>query len=175
VEERRLFFALWPDERQREKLRNTLSPLVRQIEGRAVPRSNWHVTLVFVGSVPAERVGELMQAADTVTPEPFRLRFDRLAYWQRARIACLEAVTVPPSLAQLVAGLNAVTAGLGIEAEAHRFRPHVTAVRAARPFDSMPLARPLVLSWSGFELVESIPVPDGVEYRPLKQELRRDS
>ena len=99
--ERRLFFALWPDDRQRDTLRNTISPAARTVEGNAVPRGNWHVTLVFIGNFPEERVGELLSAAATVTVEPFRLRFDRVCYWQRPKIACLQAMSVPSELADL--------------------------------------------------------------------------
>jgi hypothetical protein len=33
---KRVFFALWPDDRQRDRLRNAISPFARQIEGTAV-------------------------------------------------------------------------------------------------------------------------------------------
>lgn len=167
--ERRLFFALWPDDRQREELRNTLSPLARQVEGSAVYRGNWHVTLVFIGAFAEERLAELLPLLSQVATEPFRLRFDRLCYWQRPRIACLQALSVPPSLAALVDDLNALMEGFGMSPETGSYRPHVTAVRRARAFEPLMLARPLTLSWSGFELLESIRGRDGVHYRPLKQ------
>ena len=169
MSEKRLFFALWPDERQRETLRNTMSPIVRSVEGRAVYRGNWHVTLVFVGSFPADRADELLAAAAEVTVEPFRLRFDRLAHWQRPKIACLQAMSVPPALGQLVDDLNGVIARFDVAPESGTYRPHITAVRNARPFEAMMLARPLELSWSSFELVESVSTREGVQYHPLKQ------
>ena len=167
--ERRLFFALWPDDRQRDTLRNTISPAARTVEGNAVPRGNWHVTLVFVGNFPEERVGELLTAAAAVSVEPFRLRFDRVCYWQRPKIACLQAMSVPSELATLVDDINKVTANFGIEPESATYRPHVTAVRKARPFEPIVLARPLELNWSEFALVESVSTREGVQYRPLKQ------
>lgn len=167
--DRRLFFALWPDDRQREELRNTLSPLARQVEGNAVYRGNWHVTVVFVGGFPEERLPELLPLISQVTVEPFRLRFDRLCFWQRPRIACLQAMSVPPPLAALVNDLNALMKPFGVSPETGSYRPHVTAVRRARTFEPLMLARPLTLSWSGFELVESISGREGVQYRPLKQ------
>lgn len=167
--DKRLFFALWPDDRQRETLRDSLSPLVRQVEGRAVPRTNWHVTLVFVGPFPEERVGELATAAGEIEAEPLRLRFDRLVFWQRPRIAALQAMTVPPGLQRLVDRLNATIAQFGVEVETAAYRPHITAVRAARNFEPIVLARPLEMSFSGFELVESIPDTGGARYSPVKQ------
>lgn len=167
--ERRLFFALWPDERQRETLRNTISPVARTVEGKAVHRGNWHVTLVFIGGFAEEHLPDLMTAAAAVAVEPFRLRFDRLCHWQRPKIACLQAMSVPPALDQLVAELNGIIAPYGFEPERGTYRPHVTAVRQARPFEPILLARPLELTWSSFALVESLSTREGVQYRPLKQ------
>lgn len=169
--DKRLFFALWPDDRQRELLRDTLGPLARQVEGRAVPRGNWHVTLVFIGDFPQEKIQALLAAASGITVDPFRLRFGRLTFWQRPRIACLESMSVPPGLDALVSDLNRVLEDFGVKTETGNYRPHITAVRAARTFEPLPLARPLELSWSGFELIESVSVPGGVQYRPLKQEV----
>ena len=75
--DKKLFYALWPDSRQSEILRNTISPIARLVEGHAVFRGNWHVTLVYIGQFPEERVPELMERAAMIRPEPFRLRFDR--------------------------------------------------------------------------------------------------
>ncbi|MDH4106964.1 MAG: RNA 2',3'-cyclic phosphodiesterase [Gammaproteobacteria bacterium] len=173
--DRRLFFALWPDERQREQLRSATNPATRLIEGDAVYRGNWHVTLVFIGPFPEARIPELQMAASTITVEPFRLRFDRVAYWQRPRIACLQSASVPPALDALVGDLNGLLRRFDLEPEEGVYRPHVTLARRARAFEPVVLARPLELEWSGFELVESVSGPGGVQYHALKQELPRHS
>lgn len=172
---KRLFFALWPDDRQRERLRDTVGPAIRQVEGDAVARANWHVTLVFIGDFPEEHVAALQAAAAAVQPDSFRLRFDRLVYWQRPRIACLEAASVPAALAALAGRLEGVARDFGCRPEERVYRPHMTLVRRARPFEPVPLARPLELEWADFTLVESVSRPGGVEYRPLKQALPGDS
>ena len=169
MDNKRLFFALWPDDRQRETLRNTMSPVARQVEGSAVYRGNWHVTLVFIGDVPANRIAELQAATSGIEVEAFRLRFDRLAFWQRPRIACLQAMSVPPPLDALVNDLNAALVPFGNEPDKGHYRPHITAVRRARAFEPIVLARPLELSFDGFELVESVSTREGGQYRPLKQ------
>lgn len=169
VADKRLFFALWPDLRQHETLRNTISPIARLVEGNAVYRGNWHVTLVFVGQFPEERVGELLTVVADIKPEPFRLRFDRLSFWQRPRIACMQAMSVPAPLLALVNELNGVLKDFNCEPESGAYRPHITVVRKARAFESIVLARPLELQWSGFELIESVSSPGGVQYCPLKQ------
>lgn len=167
--DKRLFFALWPDHRQAELLRNTISPIARLVEGNAVFRGNWHVTLIFVGQFPEERISELLAAAAVIAVEPFRLRFDRLTFWQRPRIACMQAFSVPHALDVLIGELNEMLLGFNVELKMDTYRPHITVVRNARTFEPIVLARPLELQWSGFELVESISSPGGVQYCPLKQ------
>ena len=56
---KRLFFALWPDDRQREQLRDVINSVAKTVEGRPVDRGNWHVTLAFIGDFPEERVPDL--------------------------------------------------------------------------------------------------------------------
>lgn len=169
MSERRLFFALWPDDRQRNLLRDTFRPLLSTVEGKAVDRRNWHVTLVFIGQFPENDVDELLAKQAQIECEPFRLRFDQLNFWARPRIACLQAMTVPEELLRLKKQLGAMLADYDIAPEEHEYRPHITAVRSARPFEPQRLARPVELQWSRFEIVESVSVPGGVQYRPLKQ------
>lgn len=173
--DRRLFFALWPDDRQREALRDPIKAALGPVEGQAVYRGNWHVTLVFVGHVPDERVPALEAATAGIEPEPFRLRFDRLDYWPRPKIACLAATAVPPQLAALVGRLEAVVRECGVAVEERAYRPHLTIARKARPFPPGPLAQAVTLEWSGYRLVESTSGPRGVEYSPLKQRFRGNS
>jgi 2'-5' RNA ligase len=164
---RRLFFALWPDDRQRDSLRNTISPAVRQIEGAAVLRGNWHVTLAFIGDFPEARIPALQEAARAVRVEPFRLRFDRVEYWPRPKIAVLVAQTVPSELQQLVDSLDVVLEDAEIPVEDRRFRPHVTIARRARPFETQRLAQAAIVEWSGFKLVESLSSGGGADYQPI--------
>lgn len=165
--DRRVFFALWPDDRQRDRLRNAISPFARQVEGSAVLRGNWHVTLAFVGDYPEDRIPALREAARAVRVEPFRLRFDHVEYWPRPKLAVLVAQAVPAELERLVASLNVVVADAGVLPEERRFRPHITIVRRARPFETQRLTQPLPTEWDRFELMESVPEPGGSSYRPL--------
>lgn len=175
MSERRLFFALWPSDRQREELRDTISAAASAVEGRTVYRGDWHVTLVYIGAFPEERLPELQRVAANVEVRPFRIRFDRLDFWARPKIACLTAVAVAPELQALVEALEAGVRPLGIEPENRTYRPHITITRHARAFTPEPLARPVTLEWSGFELVESVSAGRGATYRPLKQGLPPDS
>jgi 2'-5' RNA ligase len=169
MDKTRLFLALWPDDRQRNTLRDTFRPLLTSIEGKMVDRRNWHVTLNFIGEYPVDRIAGLLTELEQIEVQRFRLRFDRLSFYPRSRIACLEALTVPEELKQLKQDLESMLLPYGVEPENLEYRPHITAVRSARPFPTVREARALELQWSGFELIESISMPGGVQYRVLKQ------
>lgn len=166
---RRLFFALWPDDRQRDRLRDQVSPLANLVEGRAVARGNWHVTTVFIGSFSDASLPDLQARAAQIVVEPFRLHFDRVEFWPRPKVASLVAAIVPPELQQLVEAQNALLADFGVKVEDRTYRPHITLVRRARPFETQRLAHPAVVEWSSFELVESVSRPGGAAYHALKQ------
>lgn len=165
--ERRLFFALWSSDRQREQLRDTLRPVLTTVEGDAVDRRNWHVTLVFIGDFAEEQIPFLQAAAGEIEHEPVRLRFDRLGFWQRAKVACLLPLTTPPALESLVGSLKSILETFDRRPEERVYRPHITVARRVRTFETMPLTRPLDLEWSEFTLVESTSSPSGVIYQPL--------
>jgi len=169
VNTKRVFFALWPDNRQRDRLRDVINSVAKTVEGTAVDRRNWHITLAFIGTFPEDRVPYLLERAEQITVEPFRLSFDRLEFWPRPKVASLCAAMVPPELQALVDSMNAVLVDLGIEPEDRTYRPHITVARNARPFTTERLAQRSVTEWSSFELVESVSVPRGAYYVPLKQ------
>ena len=182
METKRLFFALWPDDRQRDQLREVINSVAKTVEGHAVDRRNWHITLAWIGDYPEERIPQLLERVDaiddsvddselilTIDFEPFRLSFDRLEFWARPRVASLTAATVPEELHRLVTELENVLQDEGVVKETRTYRPHITVSRNARAFTTERLAQRTSIEWSSFELVESVPGRDGAFYRPLKQ------
>lgn len=169
MSDRKLFFALWPDDRQRDRLRDAINSVARDVEGKAVDRRNWHITLAYIGLLNDEYVYELQERARNIQVEPFRLSFDRLEYWPRPKLAVLSAATVPAELQALVESLNTVFHNVRETPYDRTYRPHVTVSRSARPFSTERLAQRESSDWSGFELMESISEPGGVRYVPLKQ------
>lgn len=168
-ENRRLFFAIWLTDRQRESLRETVQPALSTIEGDFVDRRNWHVTLVFVGDLPVNKLAGLQASVADIRVEPFRLRFDRATFWARPKIACLETAIIPDELTRLVEQIRGAVEPFGISPEEHSYRPHITIAKRARSFTTQRLARAVELQCSDFALVESVSVRGGVQYHPLKQ------
>ena len=169
METKRLFFALWPDHRQREQLREVINSVAKVVEGRAVDRRNWHVTLAWIGDYPAHRVPQLLELASEIQFEPFRLSFDRLEFWARPKVASLTAATVPEELHDLVTSLENMLQDAGVAPESRTYRPHITVSRNARTFETERLAQRSSIEWSSFELMESVSERGSVSYRPLKQ------
>ena len=166
---KRLFYALWPDVRQRDRLRDFISPVAKLVEGVAIDRRNWHVTLAFIGEFPERRLPELQARIGRIEMQPFRMIFDRLEFWPRPKVAALVSATVPAELQHLVLSMNVALEELGIETDNRTYRPHVTVTRNARPFETQRLAQRSIIEWSDFALMESISEPGGVSYRVVNQ------
>ena len=166
---KKLFFALWPSPRQREILRDTIGPALSTVEGNAVDRRNWHITLVYIGDFPEEKIPALRAAVSGIDPGEIRLRFDKLTFWQRPKIAAMLTRTVPAELEQLVKSLQRALIPFGFAPDPRVYRPHITVARKARTFQDIQLARPMEFTWTEFELVESVSLRGDIQYHPLKQ------
>ena len=152
---RRLFFALWPDARLREQVMRTARPIAALAPGRLQQPQQWHVTLVFLGAVPATRVPDAHEAASAVRAEPFELTLDTVEYWRRAGIVCLTARQTPPALERLVVALRDELDQRGFATEQRTYRPHLTLARRMRPPPEFPALEPLIWPATEFVLVES--------------------
>jgi 2'-5' RNA ligase len=138
-----VFFAVDPPDDARVHLEQSLEPL-RDAAGapRWVAPDRWHLTLLFLGAVPEDRVPPLAAVAgDVVGSAPamsMRLagagRFGPLrrpqVFW-----AGLDGDVQP--LADLAAGLAAAARGLDLPVEDRPFRAHLTLGRwpPRRPAD----------------------------------------
>ena len=164
---KRLFFALWPEERTRAELAALQACLPGQ-QGRWVHRQDLHLTLRFLGQVPTSRLGCLEAAAEVIQGRPLTLTLDHFEYWGRPRILCLAAAGVPAELQSLVTALNDSLNDCGFEPERRPYRPHVTLLRKALPMETRHLEQPITWRADHFVLVESRPGGEPPHYRPLQ-------
>ena len=163
----RLFFALWPDAAIRSQLEHISTQLAPKA-GRAVKLENYHTTLLFLGSVPADCLAALLEAADAIQAESFTLTIDRTGWWRRSGIFWLAPGYVPPALLQLVASLREAAARLGLPLEARDYQPHITLRRKARNAHVLPRFTPFAWPAREFCLVQSETRAGGPVYRVLK-------
>jgi len=125
----RLFLALWPDASVRDALRAWRDAWTWPRGASPVHTDKLHVTLHFLGDLPAARLPELT-AGFAVPFSPFSLRFERGALWHKG-IAVLEPADEPPGLLALHDALSQALTGLGLQPEGRTYRPHVTMARRA--------------------------------------------
>ena len=169
MNKKRIFFALWPSEKQRRQIDCAIEPYRANLAGKWTARDNWHVTLVFIGGFPADDIPALQAVAGNVQCPAIKLRFERIDFWRRPRIMCLHTDFVSNHLSELVKLLELAAKSFGFKPEKRPYRPHMTIARKARFFEPITLAQPVELHWSGFDLIESISMPSGVQYKPLDQ------
>lgn len=169
VSKKRIFFALWPSDRQRQKIDAAIEPYKEKLAGKWTPRSNWHITLVFIGGFAVDDLAALQRAAGSIRCPGIALRFQRIDYWKRPKIMVLSTDFVCNELLELVRALQNAATRFGHTPETRAYSPHLTIARKARFFEPITLAQPLELRWSSFRLIESVSAPAGVQYRPLDQ------
>ncbi|QOY94165.1 RNA 2',3'-cyclic phosphodiesterase [Massilia sp. UMI-21] len=153
----RLFLALWPDHGLRDLLLQWRDACGWPQGASPVPADKLHVTLHFLGSLPSERLPELLDGVD-VPFEPFRLELTHATLWHNG-IAVLEPERTPPGLAALHARLSEALVALGLQPEARRYRPHVTLARRAGGATLPAQGAPVAWDVRGYALLAST---DGV-------------
>lgn len=172
----RLFFALWPSPTHREALATATAAVVAQVDGQAVRKANFHVTLAFLGRVPEGAVKRLIEIGGEGGYPMLDLGFDRVEYWPRPKVIVAMPAEVPAAGVEMVDRLWERIVPLGFEREHRPWRPHLTLVRRVRrlPLDGPALAvvrQPPTgdcARWS-LALVESLTQTDGVHYHPLAE------
>lgn len=165
---RRLFFALWPDDPVRAGLAAWQPSLRELCGGRAMRPDTLHATLVFMGEVDESRLETLCLAAQEVDFRAFELDFTEARYWGHNHIVYAAPGTVPPPLAELVAGLERSLGQHGFRIERRPYQPHVSLLRNAK-WDDSPLPSMPAVHWrvGQFVLVQSLRDAGGALYRTL--------
>jgi len=165
---RRLFFALWPDEKTREQLQRLSEHHVPD-HARPVKRENLHATLAFLGDQPESILPELNQAAIQSQAGACELILDHLEVWKRSQILSLCPSQVPDPLTALYGALKQRLGEAGLETETRPYRPHVTLARKVKL--RMPLPEIQAIEWwiNEFVLVESVIGKQGATYQVLER------
>lgn len=160
----RLFLALWPGPGVRQALAAFRDATPWPAGASPVADDKLHLTLHFIGSVPADRVAEAA-AGLQVPVKGFMLALDHAECW-RGGLALLRPRLLPAPLVQLHADLGAALRALDLPVEQRVFRPHVTLARRAGQAAPLVPAAPLRWQVSGYVLVQSR--PDG-RYEVLRR------
>lgn len=175
----RVFLALWPDDRVRERLAEAGKRLHKVLGGRLTRSETIHLTLAFIGDLGRERIPELIERLNRLDAAASRVEFDQAACWRHNRIAYLAPSQPPRELFDLVARLESVLDELAIPFDRRPFKPHITLLRKAECPKANPAGgrvsdspewgdiEPILWSAERFMLVESVPIPVGMRYDKL--------
>lgn len=168
---RRVFFALWPDQATLARLDDAGRQLHAIGGGRRMRRETLHITLAFIGDVPADRIETLRQAAGEVVATAFTLRLDRLDCWRHKRIAWVGCGEPPLPLLTLVGQLYERLAEARLPLEAGDFTAHMTLLRNVHCARCAPLPQLEPIDWpvAEFVLVESKLAPEGAHYSVIER------
>lgn len=136
----RLFTAVYPTDEVADHLASCVAGLhvshaaADGVNTRLAPRSNWHVTLAFLGEVPDERLPGVEAALARVAASPFEVKVAGGGRFGRGRFTILWAA-LGGDLAALTGLSRSVRRELSrakLPFDRKPFRPHLT---IARPGD----------------------------------------
>jgi 2'-5' RNA ligase len=116
-----------------------------------VPGPKMHVTLRFVGALPADAVAPLGKSLGALAegkpaPKPCALRLAAFPSIEDAEIVVVELCDTSGGVGKLAEKVDKLVMKLGVAKETRPFRPHVTLARLRRAYDSR--------RWLRQELVE---------------------
>jgi RNA 2',3'-cyclic 3'-phosphodiesterase len=163
----RLFFALAPSATVRAAFGDLSRNVARRSRGRAVSSDHLHLTLAFLGDVPAVALPALQQVGAGMPRAGAVLVFDTLGAWRASGVAWVAPSVVPSPILALHAALAAALTVAGFALEARAFRPHITLAR--RCVQVQPRARCEPVRWPADRLclIGSELGPEGPVYREL--------
>lgn len=163
--DKRLFFALWPDDAVRRELFHWQTHNL-PADVRWQHRADLHMTLHFLGAVEDSRLEGLIGLGGRVASGGFSIVLDDIGHWPGPQVLWAAPTSPPGELLALHGRLADGLSALGFEPEQRRYRPHVTLARKVR---RQPDTRPLFpLTWSVRELALVQTRPGDVpHYHPL--------
>ena len=171
---RRLFLALWPTVAERRALQAASAAVLQASHALAVPPENLHLTLAFLGAVPAARAAELAALSGELAAAwdagPVALTWTGLEYWKRPQILAAVTVAGCAAAAELATRLKRAAVAAGFSPDLKPFRAHVTVARKAAAVAAAEL--PGVLwNCTSLALVESRTSESGPVYSVLDSQL----
>ena len=138
-------------------LRTRLSWMSGGLQGaRWVPPENYHVTLRFIGEVPAWRAEEIDHALAGLRATGFELQLAGVGTFEKGGkvLSLWVGVDRNPALDHLQSKIETAMQRAGLDSERRRFNPHVTLARVEG------IATHKIAEWvQGRNLFRSEPVP----------------
>jgi len=166
---KRLFFALWPDDKVVQKIKQHAIKHFVNCQGRIVDKNNWHITLAYFGTADENTQACLEEQAEKIQSQPFELDLKSLGFWKKPKAAWLAPQIIPVTLKQLAFDIQQNLISCAYEPEKRDYQPHVTLVKKAQQTPLTNEIQPIHWHVDEFCLVESKTFPTGVEYQIIKR------
>ena len=163
----RLFFAVLPGDGVRARLAALANETAVAAAGRASAPDTLHLTIVFVGTVPARSVATIREAGDAMCFDAFEMTLDTLGSFARAGIAWAAPAHAPDALVRMNRELARGLAERGIASETRPYRPHVTLARRCVATVAGAIEPPIAWSVDAVVLMSSRLLSDGPRYEPI--------
>jgi 2'-5' RNA ligase len=160
----RLFFASFPDSESRRSAASAARDLGLPATSRHLPPESYHLTWIFLGEVPDDKVQAVREVGDAQRIGCFSLRFDRWEYWHAARAVVASTSDRPEALLRLRASLAAELTRRGVAFDDKPLRPHVTVARKLTQAPVLPELSEFSSTLRTFCLVSSVTAPAGSVY-----------
>jgi len=165
----RLFFALWPDEAMRGRLRAATQELRAALaDARWVAPENWHLTLAFLGHVADASVASVSSAALEVARQvrsgAITVRLDQAELWAKPHLLCASARCVSPAAEALAVALRDALIAASFAPDLKPFRAHVTLARKVRRAPRALTLTAITWTFDAFALIESRTAATGSLY-----------
>ena len=165
----RAFFAIWPDEPASRALGALAQRVALDAQGRATATERLHLTVAFLGTVPAAAVQPLIALGRTIAARAprFALTLDRVGAFRDAGIAWVGASAPPVALLSLASELKLALGSAGFRIDERNFKVHVTLARRCERRPRLP--DPPSISWpvEAMSLMASQLTSHGPRYEEL--------
>jgi RNA 2',3'-cyclic 3'-phosphodiesterase len=163
----RLFFALWPDDDVRLALAAQRLEIARLTGGRPTMPVTLHMTMVFMGNVPASRMLELQTIASSVRVPRFNYAVDTAGCFEGPGVAWLASDSPPQGLFDLQSALFNAVKQADFDVDLRQFRPHITVARKIESaFEAYPI-NPVNWPVREFQLVHPAQTERGISYETI--------
>ena len=171
----RLFLALELPERSGDKFFASLERVrSASLSGNFTRRENLHLTLVFLGEQPEERLGDVREAMDSIPLSPVTLTIGTLERFRnRDGDTLVRLAEKESNLMTLQASLEEALRRRGFSVEERAYRPHLTigrkvSLRSGVTLDDLnPEIPPLTARIGKMTLFRSHRVDGVLTYTPL--------
>lgn len=152
---------------------------------RQIPAENFHITLLFLGSITNTDIKQLINlldkyyqiSNDSLQPSTKfhqNLMLNRIGIFQAAKVLHLFPATTAPWLTTLHQQLSHQVKALALNIESRPYQPHISLFRKAKVDDftaNLPISPTSIfpLKIDSFSLYHSHSTPHGVQYNSVRR------